>query len=81
MPLLSSLLLGAGLVLSPNGPVRDDHRWHPGANLGHSDVALTLTDSSDAPRLWYRQPATTWNQALPVGNGRLGAMVFGGRGR
>ena len=29
-------------------------------------------------RLWYRQPAANWNQALPIGNGRLGAMVFGG---
>jgi alpha-L-fucosidase 2 len=29
-------------------------------------------------RLWYRQPAQTWNEALPVGNGRLGAMVYGG---
>ena len=28
--------------------------------------------------LWYRQPAEEWVQALPVGNGRLGAMVFGG---
>ena len=28
--------------------------------------------------LWYRQPADTWTEALPVGNGRLGAMVFGG---
>jgi len=28
-------------------------------------------------RLWYRQPAADWNEALPVGNGRLGAMVFG----
>ena len=28
--------------------------------------------------LWYNQPATTWTEALPVGNGRLGAMVFGG---
>jgi alpha-L-fucosidase 2 len=28
-------------------------------------------------RLWYRQPAKAWNEALPVGNGRLGAMVFG----
>ena len=28
-------------------------------------------------RLWYRQPATLWEEALPVGNGRLGAMVFG----
>src|SRR5688572_7009061 len=29
-------------------------------------------------KLWYRQPAASWVQALPVGNGRLGAMVFGG---
>jgi alpha-L-fucosidase 2 len=28
--------------------------------------------------LWYRSPAEQWNEALPVGNGRLGAMVFGG---
>ena len=28
--------------------------------------------------LWYRQPATQWVEALPVGNGRLGAMIFGG---
>lgn len=28
--------------------------------------------------LWYRQPAGRWIEALPVGNGRLGAMVYGG---
>src|SRR5215471_6788238 len=28
--------------------------------------------------LWYDKPATQWVEALPVGNGRLGAMVFGG---
>jgi alpha-L-fucosidase 2 len=28
--------------------------------------------------LWYAQPATVWTEALPLGNGRLGAMVFGG---
>ena len=28
--------------------------------------------------LWYAQPAKVWNDALPIGNGRLGAMVFGG---
>jgi alpha-L-fucosidase 2 len=27
--------------------------------------------------LWYRQPAEKWTEALPTGNGRLGAMVFG----
>lgn len=34
------------------------------------------TDWSDYA-LWYRQPAKEWREALPVGNGRLGAMVFG----
>jgi alpha-L-fucosidase 2 len=28
-------------------------------------------------KLWYDKPARNWNEALPVGNGRLGAMVFG----
>src|SRR5690625_3742064 len=31
--------------------------------------------------LWYEQPADEWIEALPVGNGRLGAMVFGRTGR
>jgi alpha-L-fucosidase 2 len=29
-------------------------------------------------RLWYQQPAQQWEEALPVGNGRLGAMIYGG---
>ena len=29
-------------------------------------------------KLWYNKPAQQWTEALPVGNGRLGAMVFGG---
>ena len=43
-------------------------------------LLLLLTsclDADDSLRLWYRQPAATWTQALPVGNGRLAAMVFG----
>ena len=28
--------------------------------------------------LWYRQPAEQWVEALPIGNGRVGAMIFGG---
>ena len=31
--------------------------------------------------LWYDAPAAQWVEALPVGNGRLGAMVFGGIAR
>jgi alpha-L-fucosidase 2 len=33
---------------------------------------------SFGPILFYRRPAQNWNEALPVGNGRLGGMVFGG---
>ncbi len=28
-------------------------------------------------KLWYNQPAAAWTEALPVGNGRIGAMIFG----
>ncbi len=34
-------------------------------------------DTPTAWKLWYRQPARPWVEALPIGNGRLGGMVFG----
>jgi len=39
--------------------------------------ANTYAQNDNDLKLWYRQPAVTWNEALPVGNGRLAAMVFG----
>ncbi len=30
-------------------------------------------------RLWYEDEAKTWDEALPIGNGRLGAMIYGGK--
>ena len=39
--------------------------------------ASQLPAPPDSLTLWYRRPAAQWNQALPIGNGRLGAMVFG----
>ncbi len=33
---------------------------------------------ANPPTLWYAQPALRWMESLPVGNGRIGAMVFGG---
>lgn len=36
------------------------------------------SEQQAALKLWYDQPAVNWNEALPVGNGRLGSMVFGG---
>jgi alpha-L-fucosidase 2 len=44
-----------------------------------------LTGDATAPSeplsLWYRQPAAKWEEALAIGNGRIGAMVFGGANR
>jgi alpha-L-fucosidase 2 len=37
-----------------------------------------VTTAQQLQKLWYKQPAKVWTEALPVGNGRLGAMVFGG---
>ena len=28
-------------------------------------------------KLWYKQPASCWKEALPLGNGRVGAMIYG----
>jgi alpha-L-fucosidase 2 len=40
------------------------------------------TQADPATTLWYGSPATSWErEALPIGNGRLGAMIFGGLGR
>jgi alpha-L-fucosidase 2 len=40
-------------------------------------ICKTSAQSDSLLRLWYTQPAKQWVEALPVGNGRLGAMVFG----
>ncbi|MGH9524560.1 MAG: glycoside hydrolase family 95 protein [Terriglobales bacterium] len=49
------------------------------------DASVEYSGQAGAPAqplsLWYRRPATEWVQAVPVGNGRLGAMVFGGINR
>lgn len=36
------------------------------------------TDSCETTELWYAQPAKVWMESLPIGNGRLGAMTYGG---
>ena len=42
-------------------------------------VAISCTPQVEEDlKLWYDEPASIWVEALPVGNGRLGAMVFGG---
>lgn len=49
--------------------------------LGVPRAAFGDTAPPNPYMLWYRAPARKWVEALPVGNGRIGAMVFGGVGR
>jgi alpha-L-fucosidase 2 len=46
--------------------------------LGILSLLNNTVYSQQDLKLWYKQPARNWNEALPVGNGRIGAMVFGG---
>jgi len=52
------------------------------AAIGLPPAAVSggLAEESE-DRLWYRAPARVWTEALPIGNGRIGAMVFGGIGQ
>jgi len=43
----------------------------------HGFSGLCQAQEDNALKLWYRQAAAQWVQALPIGNGRLAAMVFG----
>jgi len=46
--------------------------------FAHCDIWGQANPQGTQKVLWYRTPAPIWDHALPVGNGRLGAMVFGG---
>src|SRR5664279_4996584 len=69
------------LMLASNCPAQNP----PGSTNIVSGSAITFTGEAGPPDsplvLWYRRPAQKWTEALPVGNGRLGAMIFGGVGR
>jgi alpha-L-fucosidase 2 len=43
-----------------------------------SGAGLSSRAGSNDLTLWYSQPAQKWTEALPIGNGHMGAMVFGG---
>lgn len=58
-------------------PVNTPHRFLIVIVLGLAS-GLICKAASNSLTLWYSQPATKWTEALPVGNGRMGAMIFGG---
>lgn len=70
------LMLGLIGLSLPAGSFGQSHRERPPQRRQTKDKAVSTPTGE--MRLWYRQPASQWNEALPIGNGRLGAMVFGG---
>ncbi|MEI7732719.1 MAG: glycoside hydrolase N-terminal domain-containing protein [Verrucomicrobiota bacterium] len=68
---------GAYAALNSGGPA-----LVMGATSMMERNAIEITGEAATPPgdlvLWYRQPAQKWEEALPVGNGILGAMVYGG---
>ena len=41
-------------------------------------LCITIGNAQSNHVLWYDEPADNWNEALPIGNGRIGAMLYGG---
>jgi alpha-L-fucosidase 2 len=48
--------------------------------INNVTAAMNKGEFDPSTVLWYKSPASVWEEALPVGNGRLGAMVFGKNG-
>ncbi|MBK6722771.1 MAG: glycoside hydrolase family 95 protein [Acidobacteria bacterium] len=48
------------------------------AQISQSGSGSRVTGFDPSSYIWFSNPAAKWDEALPVGNGRLGAMIFGG---
>ena len=64
------LLIGVGMICGATSQAS--------GGLSNDRDTGKVQAMSSPQTLWYRQPAGNWRTALPIGNGRLGAMVFGG---
>ena len=53
----------------------------PVENQAAATTKPQAAPQTGAMTLWHAQPAPQWDHATPVGNGRLGAMIFGNTGR
>lgn len=80
--LLSFALIVSSLPSKVSAQTKSsEQRTETKANADEA-AAIQFLGNSPAPddlfTLWYQKPASKWTEALPIGNGRLGAMVFGG---
>jgi alpha-L-fucosidase 2 len=90
--ILVSCLVAMDLLVPAFSQVKQAGNTQPGNSLPATQrTSKITTDWTDRAQfigmaakppgntiLWYRQSARVWEEALPLGNGRLGAMIFGG---
>lgn len=84
-PLVTAALTLLGLATAFIVPCHAEEHMVSVANAANKTTSPVLIMSGSAPppqhklALWYRAPATDWaSQALPIGNGYMGGMVYGG---
>ncbi|MEA3367620.1 MAG: glycoside hydrolase family 95 protein, partial [Planctomycetota bacterium] len=79
------ILLAVGPVATAPGKAAPETGYRKGGTLppiAYGQAKIVDPEKVEAPEgkwiLWYRRPAADWIQALPIGNGHMGAMVYGG---
>lgn len=72
------LLLLVCIFLTACAPEKEAIIDQPSTFLSPIAESISAQSFDAATLMWYDKPAAAWEDALPVGNGRLGAMVFGG---
>ena len=72
--LASITVVGVVLACPSHGDAQDDYT----IPRFRGELVGDATPPEEPLSLWYRRPAMKWVEALAIGNGRLGAMVFGG---
>ena len=72
---LTRIAFTAALLLAPLAVL---HAAVPASTPAESPNPDAAPPSISSLTLWYRQPAKGWEEALPVGNGHMGAMIYGG---
>ena len=65
------------IVLASCTPKKDTEPAYTNSSLSHIRESIAKQSFNPSTILWYQDSAKVWEEALPVGNGRLGAMVFG----
>ncbi|BCM93505.1 hypothetical protein IAD21_05396 [Abditibacteriota bacterium] len=80
-PFSSPQSLAVLLLVMLTNTLTDPARAADSPTANETSASRLVTGRTTGPQeslsLWYQKPAEKWEEALPVGNGRLGAMIFG----